>query len=71
MSCTYMFWFYSGYVRPSRELLEYYRTKIAEYDGEYENLIKRLQKYKSAYEHMVKTTQFWCCSSLVCMYKLV
>ncbi len=33
--------------------MEYYRAKITEYDGEYENLVKRLQKYKSAYEHMV------------------
>lgn len=44
-----------GYIRPSQELLDYYRCKIAEYDGEYEQLIEKLDKYKSAYEHLVRT----------------
>ena len=43
-----------GYIRPSRELLEYYRTKVAEYDSEYDALIKKLDKYRSAYEDMVR-----------------
>lgn len=45
--------FFLGYIRPSQELLDYYRSKISEYDSEYENLIKRLDKYKNAYEQMV------------------
>ena len=44
-----------GQLRPSRELLEYYRQKIAEYDGEYEKLLKRLEKYKCTYEHVHKS----------------
>ena len=44
-----------GQLRPSRELLEYYRQKIAEYDGEYEKLLKKLEKYKCAYEHVHKS----------------
>ena len=43
-----------GQLRPSRELLEYYRQKIAEYDGEYEKLLKKLEKYKCTYEHVHK-----------------
>lgn len=43
-----------GYVRPSQELLEYYRCKIAEYDNEYENLMEKLEKYKNTYEHLHK-----------------
>lgn len=42
-----------GFIRPSQELIEYYRCKIAEYDSEYENLMEKLEKYKSAYEHLV------------------
>lgn len=44
-----------GQLRPSRELLEYYRQKIAEYDGEYEKLLKKLEKYKCTYEHVHKS----------------
>ena len=29
-------------LRPSRELLEFYRQKVAEYDDEYSQLLKRL-----------------------------
>ncbi|XP_030070138.1 LOW QUALITY PROTEIN: coiled-coil domain-containing protein 77 [Microcaecilia unicolor] len=39
-----------AFLRPSRELLEYYRKKIAEFDEEHEDLVKRLEKYKSTYE---------------------
>ena len=44
-----------GQLRPSRELLEYYRQKIAEYDGEYNKLLKKLEKYKCTYEHVHKS----------------
>ena len=33
-------------LRPSRELLEYYRKKIAEFDDEHEEMIQRMNKYK-------------------------
>ena len=43
----------TGHLRPSRELLEYYRQKITEYDEEYEKLVKRIEKYKCTYESVV------------------
>lgn len=43
----------SGNLRPSRELLEYYRQKVAEYDGEYEKFVHKLEKYKCTYESVV------------------
>lgn len=43
-----------AYLRPSRELLEYYRKKIAEFDEEHEDLMKRLEQYKSTYEEQHK-----------------
>lgn len=36
-----------------RELLEYYRRKVADYDTEYELMVEKLDKYKCAYEQMV------------------
>uniref|UniRef100_A0A8C5MGA7 Coiled-coil domain containing 77 n=1 Tax=Leptobrachium leishanense TaxID=445787 RepID=A0A8C5MGA7_9ANUR len=42
-----------AYLRPSRELLEYYRKKIAEFE-EHEDLMKRLEQYKSTYEEQHK-----------------
>ncbi|XP_038161506.1 coiled-coil domain-containing protein 77 [Cyprinodon tularosa] len=36
-----------AYLRPSRELLEFYRQKIAQYDDEHEELLQMLEKYKS------------------------
>ncbi|KAK3776770.1 hypothetical protein RRG08_058520 [Elysia crispata] len=39
-----------GHLRPSRELLEYYRKKIAEYDDEHDQLVCKLEEYKVAYE---------------------
>jgi len=39
-----------GHLRPSRELLEYYRKKIAEYDDEHEQLVSKLEEYRVAYE---------------------
>ena len=46
-----------GHLRPSRELLEFYRRKIAEFDGEYESLLKRLHKYKCTYEEQVMSNE--------------
>ena len=42
-----------GHLRPSRELLEYYRRKIAEYDGEYDEMARKLELYKCTYEEQV------------------
>jgi coiled-coil domain-containing protein 77 len=39
-----------GHLRPSRELLEYYRSKIAEFDGEYDALLDKLEQYKKTCE---------------------
>ncbi|XP_055011451.1 coiled-coil domain-containing protein 77 isoform X2 [Boleophthalmus pectinirostris] len=36
-----------AYLRPSRELLEFYRQKIAQFDSEHEELLQMLEKYKS------------------------
>ena len=49
-----------GHLRPSRELLEFYRRKIAEFDGEYESLLKRLHKYKCTYEEQVVLKSICC-----------
>ncbi|XP_060602572.1 coiled-coil domain-containing protein 77-like isoform X2 [Ruditapes philippinarum] len=43
-----------GHLRPSRELLEYYRKKIAEYDEEHEGLVSKLEEYKVTYEEQHK-----------------
>ncbi|GCC37623.1 hypothetical protein chiPu_0016128 [Chiloscyllium punctatum] len=43
-----------AFLRPSRELLEYYRKKIAEFDEEHETLLKRLDSYKATYEEQHK-----------------
>ncbi|XP_071809909.1 coiled-coil domain-containing protein 77-like [Asterias amurensis] len=43
-----------GQLRPSRELLEYYRKKIAEFDGEHEDMLSRLEQYKMTYEQQHK-----------------
>lgn len=42
-----------GHLKPSRELLEFYRKKIAEYDGEYEEVSRKLEQYKCTYEEQV------------------
>ncbi|CAH3024885.1 unnamed protein product [Porites evermanni] len=44
-----------GHLKPSRELLEYYRRKIAEYDGEYDEMARKLELYKCTYEEQHKT----------------
>ncbi|NXR17351.1 CCD77 protein, partial [Cinclus mexicanus] len=38
------------HLNPSHELLDYYRKKIADFDEEHEELVKRLEKYKQAYD---------------------
>ncbi|XP_068803081.1 coiled-coil domain-containing protein 77 isoform X2 [Struthio camelus] len=43
-----------AFLHPSRELLEYYRKKIAEFDEEHEDLIKRLERYKETYDEQHK-----------------
>jgi len=44
----------SAYLRPSRELLEYYRKKIAEFDDEHESMLQKLDQYKMTYEEQVR-----------------
>ncbi|XP_063251125.1 coiled-coil domain-containing protein 77 isoform X3 [Prinia subflava] len=39
-----------GRLHPSHDLLEYYRRKIADFDEEHEELVKRLEKYKQTYD---------------------
>ncbi|NXC61364.1 CCD77 protein, partial [Aleadryas rufinucha] len=39
-----------AHLNPSRELLDYYRKKIADFDEEHEELVKRLEKYKQTYD---------------------
>ncbi|KAM4782397.1 coiled-coil domain-containing protein 77 isoform 3-T5 [Cyanocitta cristata] len=39
-----------AHLDPSHELLEYYRKRIADFDEEHEELVKRLEKYKQAYD---------------------
>ena len=45
--------FVSAYLRPSRELLEYYRKKIADYDNDRDDMTQKLDMYKSTYEEQV------------------
>ncbi|KAA0724702.1 Coiled-coil domain-containing protein 77 [Triplophysa tibetana] len=43
-----------AYLRPSRELLEFYRQKVAQYDGEHEDLLQMLEKYRGSAEEQHK-----------------
>lgn len=43
-----------AYLRPSRELLEFYRQKIAQFDSEHEELLQMLEKYKGIAEDQVR-----------------
>ncbi|CAJ1057353.1 coiled-coil domain-containing protein 77 [Xyrichtys novacula] len=43
-----------AYLRPSRELLEFYREKIAQYDAEHEELLKMLEKHRNITEDQHK-----------------
>ena len=40
-------------LRPSKELLEYYRRKIAEFDNEHQEMAAKLEKYRCTYEEQV------------------
>ncbi|XP_031748119.1 coiled-coil domain-containing protein 77-like isoform X1 [Xenopus tropicalis] len=44
-----------AFLRPSRELLEYYRKKIAEFDEEHEDLVKQLEQYKATFEEQERS----------------
>uniref|UniRef100_A0A7N9AVS3 Coiled-coil domain containing 77 n=1 Tax=Mastacembelus armatus TaxID=205130 RepID=A0A7N9AVS3_9TELE len=43
-----------AYLRPSRELLEFYRQKIAQFDSEHEELLQMLEKYRGITEDQHK-----------------
>ena len=38
------------YVRPSRQLLDFYRKKIAQYENEHDTQVKKLSEYKKSHE---------------------
>lgn len=40
----------TGFVRPSRQLLDFYRNKIAEYENEHDILLKKLGEYTKCHE---------------------
>jgi len=44
-----------GQLRPSKELLEYYRKKLAEYDNDHEALVSKLDRFKNVFEDQHKT----------------
>ncbi|KAM3673808.1 coiled-coil domain-containing protein 77 isoform 3-T3 [Ammospiza maritima maritima] len=46
-----------AHLNPSHELLDYYRRKIADFDEEHEELVKRLEKYKQTYDEQVTVLQ--------------
>ncbi|XP_035280863.1 coiled-coil domain-containing protein 77 [Anguilla anguilla] len=43
-----------AFLRPSRELLEFYRQKVAQFDGEHVELLQMLEKYKATSEDQHK-----------------
>ncbi|XP_072528032.1 coiled-coil domain-containing protein 77 isoform X2 [Salminus brasiliensis] len=43
-----------AYLRPSRALLEFYRQKVAQFDGEHDDLLQLLEKYRSTTEDQHK-----------------
>ncbi|XP_016426266.1 coiled-coil domain-containing protein 77-like [Sinocyclocheilus rhinocerous] len=43
-----------AYLRPSRELLDFYRQKVAQFDGEHDDLLQMLEKYRSTAEEQHK-----------------
>ena len=47
-------------LRPSHELLEFYRKKIEEFDGEHADMLAKLERYKATFEEQVCV--------YVCMY---
>ncbi len=50
-----------AYLRPSRELLEFYRQKVAQFDGEHDDLLQMLEKYRSTAEEQVTWMMFLLC----------
>lgn len=42
-----------AYLRPSRELLEFYRKRFAQQDGEHESLVDQLSSYKTVCDGQV------------------
>ncbi|NXX92567.1 CCD77 protein, partial [Centropus bengalensis] len=49
-----------NFLRPSWELLEFYRQKIAEFDDEHKDLVERLERYKETYDEQHKLQQEVC-----------
>ena len=45
---------FAGHLRPSRELLEYYRKKIGEFDDEHDEMMQKLEQYRMTYEEQVR-----------------
>ncbi|NXO00884.1 CCD77 protein, partial [Rhinopomastus cyanomelas] len=43
-----------AFLQPSQELLDYYRKKIADFDEEQEDLVKRLERYKETHDEQHK-----------------
>lgn len=41
-------------LRPSQELLDFYRQKIAEFDGEHADMLTKLERYKATFEDQVR-----------------
>ena len=37
-------------LKPSKELLDYYRKKIVEYDNEHDQFLCKLEQYKATFE---------------------
>lgn len=56
-----------AYLRPSRELLEFYRQKIAQFDGEHEDLLQMLEKYRATTDDQVREMSVRVCLC-VCVY---
>ena len=56
-------------LRPSKELLEYYRRKISEFDNEHQEMIAKLEKYRCTYEDQVCVFVAW--SGLGLLYLVV
>lgn len=46
--------FPTAQLRPSRELLEYYRKKISEFDSEHSVMLQKLDDYRATYEEQVR-----------------
>lgn len=40
----------SAYVRPSRQLLDFYRKKIAQYENEHDSQVRKLSEYRKSHE---------------------